>query len=59
MRRLGIDGKLPRLVELLAVQDILAQRLRQRLPAVAQRQIVGRRAAVERLAEGLHAFRAR
>ena len=34
-RRLGIDGQLPGLVDVLAVQDILAQRPRQRLPARA------------------------
>ena len=34
--RLGIGGQPPRVFDLLAVQDILAQRLRQRLPARRQ-----------------------
>jgi len=34
--RLGIKGKLPRFLDCLAAQDILAQRLRQRFPAIGQ-----------------------
>ena len=55
--RLGIDGQPPRVFDALAVQDILAQRLRQRLLARRQREIVGRRPAVEGLPEGLHSLR--
>ena len=56
-RRLGIGRELARLFDVLAVEDILAQRLRQRLAALGQRQIVGRGAAIKRLAEGLHPLR--
>ena len=39
---LGIISEPPRVFDLAAVQDILAQRLRQRLTAVGDSQIIGR-----------------
>ena len=56
-RRLGIGCKQAGLLDVLAVQDILAHRLRQCLAALRQRQVIGRRPAIEGLAEGLHALR--
>ena len=53
---LGIGGEPARLLDLLTVEDILAQRLRQGLAPVGQRQIIGRGAAIKGLAEGLHAL---
>ena len=58
-RGLGIGRKQAGLFDVLAVQDILAHRLRQCLAALGQRKIIGRRPAVEGLAEGLHALRHR
>ena len=55
--RLGIIGKPPCSFDALPVQDVLAERLRERLPSRSQSEIIGSRPAVERLPEGLHALR--
>ena len=54
--RLGIGGKLARLVDVLAVEDVPAERLGQRLVTIGQCHVIGCGAAIKGLAKGLHAL---